>query len=398
MAATPATPIPARTRALAPDLARGLMLALIAVANVMIYLHGRPYGLRQHVVEDGLLDRVATAVVVACVDARAYPLFAALFGYGLVRIAQRQAARGLGPRRVRAVLRRRSRWLIVLGLVHAVLGFSGDVLGWYGLLGLVLASMTAARGRTLIVAAAVWLVPASAVQGLVYADPRTRVQRDYLWSYAVEDPAVAAGWRLLEWVSTPVGLLAVVSPLLIGMWAAQRRVLETPEQHLPLLRRTAVLGITAGVLGGACTALATAHVWTPSFPVSALLSWLHILTGVFCGLGYAAAITLAARRLTTGSTGPLPGWARALQVTGQLSLSCYLAQSVVFVALLPAWTLGVGAELGTAAATLLALAAWAGTVLLASRWARTGRPGPAEALLRRLTHAPRRTPPPGTEE
>ena len=37
-------------RALAPDLARGSMLALIAVANVMIYLHARPYGLRQHIV------------------------------------------------------------------------------------------------------------------------------------------------------------------------------------------------------------------------------------------------------------------------------------------------------------------------------------------------------------
>lgn len=52
MAATPDGPVPTRHRALAPDLARGLMLALIAVANVMIYLHGRPYGLRQHVVQE----------------------------------------------------------------------------------------------------------------------------------------------------------------------------------------------------------------------------------------------------------------------------------------------------------------------------------------------------------
>ena len=398
MAATPAAPLTTRTRALAPDLARGLMLALIAVANVMIYLHGRPYGLRQHIVEEGLLERVVTAVVVTFVDARAYPLFAALFGYGLVRIAQRQAERGRGPREVRAVLRRRCRWLIAFGLVHAVLGFSGDVLGWYGLLGLVLAAMTGARERTLLVAAVVWLVPASAVQGLVYADPRIRVQRDFLWSYAIENPAVAAGWRLVEWASTPVGLLSVASPMLIGMWAARRRLLETPEQHLPLLRRTAVLGIAAGVLGGAGPALATAQVWTPSFPVALLLSWVHILTGVLCGLGYAAAITLAAHRLRTRSTGPLPGWAQALQATGRSSLSWSLAQSVVFVALLPAWTLGLGAVLGTAAAALLALITWAGTVLLAARWSRTGRTGPAEALLRRLTYPPRRTPPPGTEE
>ena len=36
-----------RDRALAPDLARGLMLALIALANSVLYLYGRPYG-RSH--------------------------------------------------------------------------------------------------------------------------------------------------------------------------------------------------------------------------------------------------------------------------------------------------------------------------------------------------------------
>lgn len=251
-----------------------------------------------------MFDRVVTAVVVTFVDARAYPLFAALFGYGLVRIAQRQTGRGFGPSQVRALLRRRSWWHIVFGLVHAALGFSGDVLGWYGLLGLLLATATGGRDRTLLVGAAVWLVPASAIQALVYADPRVRVQRDFLWSYAIENPAVAAGWRLVEWVSTPVGLLSVASPMLLGMWAARRGLLESPEHHLPLLRRTAVFGITVGVLGGAAMGLATADVWTPSSLVAFLLSWLHILTGVFCGLGYAAAITLTAHRLRSGRTAP----------------------------------------------------------------------------------------------
>lgn len=394
MAAAPHGPVPTRRRALAPDLARGLMLALIAVANVMIYLHGRPYGLRQHVVEDGLADQVVTVVVVTFVDARAYPLFAALFGYGLVRIAAHQTERGVGPSGVRALLRRRSWWLIAFGLAHAVFGFSGDVLGWYGLLGLVLARAIGVRDRTLLVGAALWLVPASAIQALVYADPQVRVQRDFLWSYAIENPALAAGWRLVEWVATPVGLLSVASPMLLGMWAARRSLLESPQLHLPLLRWTAVFGITVGVVGGAGMGLATAGLWTPSPLGAFLLSWLHIVTGVSCGLGYAAAITLIAQRLCSGSAGSLPRWAQALAATGQFSLSCYLAQSVVFVALLPAWTLGAGAVLGTGSAALLALVTWAFTVFLAARWSRTGRPGPAEALLRRLTYSPQRSPEP----
>src|SRR5690606_20264534 len=83
---TTSSPAPTRTRARrdpAPDLARGAMLLAIALANVMIYLYDRPYGLRHHVVTDGALDPLVTGLLTATVDARAYPMFAALYGYGL---------------------------------------------------------------------------------------------------------------------------------------------------------------------------------------------------------------------------------------------------------------------------------------------------------------------------
>ncbi|MGC5628532.1 DUF418 domain-containing protein [Georgenia sp. Z1344] len=378
---------PGPARALAPDLARGLMLALIAVANVAIYLHDRPYGLRQHIVEDGVLDRAVTLVVALAVDARAYPLFAALFGYGLVRIADRQRDRGLGEDDVRRLLRRRSLWLVAFGAGHALLGFSGDILGWYGLLGLVLAGVLQISDRALLRAAVVWLVVASAIQGLVYADGAVTTQRGHMWSFAIGDPIEALVWRPVEWLMGPVGLLTVGAPMLVGVWAGRRRILERPEAHLSLLRRTAGVGITVGLLGGVGTAMATARVWTPGDIALVGWSWLHILTGVLAGLGYAAAVTLLARRLGRDRDG---GAGRrvidALRATGERSLSCYLAQSVIFVALLPAWTLGLGGDLGTAAASGLALLAWLLTVLGADALARRGRRGPAEAVLRRLTY------------
>ena len=376
-AATPAPP-DGTSRAPVPDVARGLMLALIALANVMIYLHDRPYGLRQHVVEDGTADNVTTALLVTFVDGRAYPLFAALFGYGLVRIADRARARGVDERGVTSVVRRRSAWLVVFGLVHALLAFSGDVLGWYGLLGVVLAARTRASDRVLLWWAAVWLVVASAVQGLLYADPRITDQRGFLWSFAIADPFEALGWRAVEWLMTPVGLLSVVSAVLVGMWAGKRRLLERPERHRPLLRRVAAWGIPLGVLGGVGTALATVRVWEPAAPVVALLAWAHVLTGVLGGLGYLAAIALVVSRHDRGPV------VLALRATGERSLSAYLFQTVVFASLLPAHALALGATMGTFEAAVLAVGTWLATVLLAVLLARRGRPGPAEALLRRL--------------
>ena len=60
------------------------------------------------------------------------------------------------------------------------------------------------------------------------------------------------------------------------------------------------------------------------------------------------------------------------------SLSCYLGQSVLFVALLPAWTLGLGARLTVAQAALLAVGVWLALLLAPLASARAGYRGLAE--------------------
>jgi len=75
-----------------------------------------------------------------------------------------------------------------------------------------------------------------------------------------------------------------------------------------------------------------------------------------------------------------------VRACGQRSLSCYLAQSVAFAALLPAWALGLGAQLGPGAAAVLAVGVWLVVLLVAAASDRSGVRGPAEVLLRRLTY------------
>jgi uncharacterized protein len=116
---------------------------------------------------------------------------------------------------------------------------------------------------------------------------------------------------------------------------------------------------------------------------------LHALGGYAGGMGYAALFGLLAIRLARGS-GPGPA-THALQACGQRSLSCYLAQSVAFVALLPAWTFGLGEDAHVWQTALYAVGAWLVILLVAEASARAGYRGPAELLLRRLTYGPRRT-------
>ncbi|WP_237774711.1 DUF418 domain-containing protein [Actinosynnema sp. ALI-1.44] len=361
-----------QSRVLAPDLARGMMLAFIALANAVLYLYDRPYGPRQHVIEHDMLDRVVSVLNVVLVEIRGYPMFAALFAYGVVQMLRRHP---------KQVLRRRFRWMIVFGFVHAVVLFPADILGLYGVMGFVLLAVVRWRDRALLTAAAWWLVVVAVVQGIVYSTPAHTSQRSFFWSFAIDDPLAALAWHPLEWVMSPFGILGVGSAMLVGVWAARRGVLEDPTSHQALLKRTAVVGITAAVLGGLPMGLAVGGFWHPgSTAVLWAASAVHSVTGVAGGLGYAALIGLIAAKAPRGRI------VDALRACGERSLSCYLFQSVVFVALLMPYTFGLGGVLGSAEVALVAVGTWLVSVLLADQVRRRGKRGPAEVVLRRLTY------------
>lgn len=364
--------LPLTARAVAPDLARGAMLVLIALANVHLFLFG-PAGLRGYPADLGGADQVVTFLQMVLVDGRAYPLFALLVGYGASQSAGRRE-----PAAAVSLLRRRGAWMVAIGAAHGILLFAGDIVGAYGLLLLVLAGVVV-RGTdvTLATIAAVgclFTALTSAFSGL-----QTDVAA--LSSIAEPDPLTALVLRAGEW---PLGALnsALVTAGMVALGAllGRHRVLEEPERHLRLLRWTAPLGLAVAVAGGVPLALAAAGWWAPSGAAALVAGVLHGLGGLTGGLGYAAVFALVAMR-----------WApRPLLAAGRRSLSCYLGQSVVWVVLLPAWTLGLGAETSVWQASVLAVVTWVVGLAAAAALERAGRRGPAEVLLRRLTYGPAR--------
>jgi uncharacterized protein len=385
-----ATPVSAR--ALAPDLARGGMLLLIALANVHLYVYGGALGVRGYPKSVVGADQVVALLQMTLVDGRAYPLFGLLFGYGIVQLAWRRSALGLPAGAVTRLVRKRGAWMIVIGLLHGVLLWSGDIVGAYGLLAMLLAGLLV-RGtdRGLLVTTTIGVVLVtlvSSLYGLQLPDESTAL----LPSMTIPDPGAAAAARAFEWISSVLfgGAIGVFAAVAFGAWAARRRLLDEPERHRTLLTQAAIGGIVLAVLGGLPLALMAAQVWTsPSIPMVLLAGALHGLTGYAGGVGYAALFGLLAVRISR--RGELAAVPHAVQACGQRSLSCYLAQSVAFVALLPAWTLGLGEHARLWQAALAGIGVWLVILLVAAASDRRGYRGPAETLLRRLTYGPRRT-------
>ncbi|MDX6231949.1 MAG: uncharacterized protein QOH68_917 [Nocardioidaceae bacterium] len=369
-------PIAMADRALGPDLARGFMLLFIALANSHYFLSGS--SVRGGFPMDGTkLDSAVTWLIATFVDGRAFPMFGLLFGYGVAMIVRRQAA--LGPKGVRRLLWRRAVFLIVVGFLHAMLLYVGDILAAYGVLLLLGAWAVRWKDRwLLVVAAVIFLLGALPSDGSmsVVTDPPDPSMLPPDLVTMLSDRIVAQPFIML------LGPIGFACPFLVGLWAGRRRILEETERHPRLLLVTAIVGIAVAVLGAQPVSLMLAGVTdVPSSDTLALLGPLHDASGVLGGFGYAAAITLLAAKL--GKRGRV---VKAVAAPGQRSMTCYLAQSVVWALVFTPFLLGLSGSLSVAGAALLAVATWMMTVVAADRMRVAGYRGPLELLVRRVTY------------
>jgi uncharacterized protein len=373
---------PTTARLLAPDLARGVMLLLIAMAYAEVYA-GVGFG---QVSPDGtgLPDAVARFVTVLVLDNRAFPMFAILYGYGLAWMVARQRRAGTADGEIRRLLRRRSLLLLAFGAAHAFLVFPGEILASYGLAGLALGWLLFRPDRTIRKAFAV-LAPAYVLT--VALAMTSMAAAPYGTVFTVPGYTTATDWltRLGAVVVGPL-FIALAYPLFLlvalGFAAGRRGLLDDPAAHQPLLRRVAVGGIAVSLSGALPAALIGAGVLQLGVLPTGLLLAMQVLTGVCGGAGYAAAFALLALRLDA-RRGPLT---RAVAAVGQRSLTFYLFDSVVVAVILHHDLIGLGAHVDSLGAIAVALAVWLTAVALAAWLDRAGRPGPADALMRRLVY------------
>ena len=334
-------PRPTALRALAPDLSRGIMLLLIALVHASVF---RAAGGSGGYAAPDTLDVLVSGFVTLFADDRGFALFALLFGYGVTQLYQRGIADGREWPVVRALLRRRGRWLVVIGLLHTVLLFFGDMLAVYGLIALAFAGALRFTGRRLLGHAFAWFAGGT----LVYA---IGIPMTYGILAAGVDPTAGTpmsdllfrlGWPLMM----PFTFANAVFPFLIGIWAARRRLLEEPERHQPFLRRAAGYGVAVSVVFGLPYVLINMGMLAASPMLYIGAYWVNLMASFAGGIGYAALVALLCVRIGQ-RRGPVVD---ALVATGQRSMTCYLVQSVAWLLLGAPYLLGLGSSMSNTAA------------------------------------------------
>jgi uncharacterized protein len=336
------------------------------------------------------VDHVAVWLVTALASSKFYLLFSFLFGYSFT-LQTASAERDGGNPTARFL--RRSLGLVLLGLAHAVLLYTGDILMAYGLLGLVLPAARRIAPATAVKAAG-WIYGVFATVLVGLGALATAVDEQEPVPHGAIDRAVAAyrgtaGSVVRENLDRlPLTLAAallmapgVLAAFLLGLAAGTRRLLAPGGVDRARLRRTAAVGLAVGVPGA---------VFFASAAQGPLDDRWHLL-GIGVGTLTAPALSAAyACLLLLLLDSPWGGRVRLLFVpAGRLALTHYLGQSLLVMCLASAYGLSLYGRLGAAAVLLLAVAVYAFQLALGTALLRRFRHGPAEWLLRAITLAGR---------
>jgi uncharacterized membrane protein YeiB len=349
------------------------------------------------------LERFYNVFLFLFVHARGIPLFAIMFGYGLVQLARRQEAAGSTPGAVRRVLVRRNAWLFAFGLVHGILLFSGDILGAYGLVGIVFTLVLLGRGDRVyripvwyLGFAAVWVTVLAVVvaAGIAGGDPTgsTALPTTGYTSMTADSFIAAVADRLSEWPTTVLSMLPFILFVWVGAWAARLRVLEEPQNHVRLLRWGAVAGLGVAVLGGLPMGLASGGFLNVDADTGPSVKLLYEASGFFGGLGYLCLFGLLSLALSKAMRFPRQNVVvDAIAALGQRSLSGYLFQTIAWTVLASPFLLSLGTKTDspTFTAAVAGLTVWLISVICAYLMQRRSYRGPAEVFLRRLTYGRR---------
>lgn len=343
-------------------------------------------------------DQLGIFLVAALAQFKFYPIFAYLFGAGFA-LQTRSLKRQLGSwEQAQTAYRRRLRWLLVFGLLHGFLVWSGDVLTSYAVAGMLILPLAAARlsrvrNRAWLVAGGFLLfmcllIPAGRQDG---APDTAQELQNFAARFAIYTQgnawAVAklrANDFLVSLLYATVMLPHIIVLFLLGILSVRFGWLTRPQRHRRLWRWVCGVGLGAGLPFNLLAAWAvTAQVVDPYQQVfdAALFEALLFAGGPVLAAGYVAALMLA---------GPVVlRWLAAwLAPVGRMALSNYLLQSLLGTWLLQGSGLGWGAAIRPAEMLGLAVLVMAGQVLLNRCWLRYFRQGPMEALWRRLARLP----------
>lgn len=356
MAELDAAKLTQKKRALSLDIARGSMLFLIILAHIPLYLYMIEPGVITKVAGSTPLDHFLNFLMEIIVDNRARPLFAILFGYGLVMIYRKQRERK-GAEEANRIVKRRCWYLILFGAILAGVAGVQDILMTYGIAGLILVSSLKKDNtkikKYVLISTIICLIYIPLLWGGIIFGNQSYGLPTELTGQETYLNTLLEGLIAIPLIPLFIHIFFPVIPsVLMGIWLGNVNVLIKPRDHIKLLKQLTIGGLTISLVGAIPLVLIN-DVWFPSFFSAGVSYGIHNLTGLAGGVGYAALFGLLG--VSIKNHGVI---VKAITAMGKRSLTFFVIHEVLIVILLSPIAFNLGAVLTVTTSVLFGTMMW----------------------------------------
>ncbi len=380
------------------DALRGFALLGILFANMPI--HSGYFLLSEqghHALGTFPEDSVVEWIEHFLIDGKFYSLFSMLFGIGFGLQMQRSA---LQDSKFLPRFSRRLLIMFILGLMHAVFLFVGDILTVYAITALFLLLFRNSTDKTVLRMAMLMMIlpviqyaimlaihlanppaPAPAPEGPSFFDI---VIDTYRRGYYPEIMKMNAGGLVIGRYPDLLftgRFFRVLAMFLIGLYIARHTIYAKVQANRTLIRKTMILG---AVIGIPCNIILAVMMTKGSYynlePLGIIQPIVYAFGVPALCLFYAAGFALLFEKQE---------WRKRLMVfapLGQMALTNYLLQSLICVFIFMGYGMGMEAKIGPARLSLIALVIYLFQVIFSHIWLRYFRFGPMEWLWRSATY------------
>ena len=392
-------PIQAKERFVILDALRGFALLGICLANFPEFsLYTFQPAEVTAAMPSAAIDRVVRFIQYLFIDGKFYTIFSILFGIGfsiIIANAERKGANGF------KIFYRRMSVLALIGFLHLMLLWSGDILLLYAIAGMLLPLFRRFSDRMLLSVSALFIfVPvliewSTGMAQISLSAWASDLQWHYCAKYGIteenfgvwlRDARSYAGvfqfliqgafermWEFLEGHR----LLKVMGLFLLGFYIGRNRIYAGLACHRKEIGRTGTISLLVGL------PLSVVYAWdsVSGHPFGdTVASLLYAVSVVPMGISYMAGMAWLFMKYE------MSGMWRYIAAPGRMALTNYIGQSLIGILLFYGIGFGWGASVGLGTTELIACGVFVVELLCSLAWLRYFRYGPLEWIWRMLTY------------
>ncbi|MCJ0951310.1 DUF418 domain-containing protein [Mammaliicoccus sciuri] len=372
----------AKQRIFSIDALRGFSLLGILLMNILTFAYPyqiiNPFEFFQH--QDGAWFKISSLFIIASF----YPIFAFLFGYGLSIMYQNSLDKGLN---YYPMITRRLLFLLLLGIIHGVFIFYGDILSTYALLGLIAIIFVRLKPQFTLVALSIgigifvllYLLPMILLKDVTQIESFVGLQELERVNNILSSADIVSiiGFNLKYFGmnianAILVGPFTILPIMLFGIYAHQINWFNKIKQHKNLYM---VIGVVVLILG---LAIKMIQIVLEGSVTSQLMS--QMIGGPIVALSYIMFFVIlcedqTARKILT-----------PLQSIGKLSLTTYISQSIICIIIFYGVGLNYYGKLPVLNIYIIGIVIYFVQLIVSYLYLMKFKQGPLEKLWRKVTY------------